>query len=140
MDRGIPYKTLAMVWLRDLVTDLSLQMPRIDPRPKHVILMVDKEAMTEVLLQVLQVSTVHTIPSVFHIFHSSVTNATQSSKLTSSLNNTLKHVRNFSQEIVLWTRFQTRQALHTSIRVLLLYQTISMTKSKLKQYNDTCLS
>jgi len=75
MDRGIPHKTLAMVWLRDLVTDLSLQMPRIDAMPKHVILMVDKEAMAEVLLQVLQVSTVHTIPSVLHIFHSSITNA-----------------------------------------------------------------
>jgi len=75
MDKGIPQETSAMVWLRDLVTDLSLQMPRIDPRPKHVILMVDKEAMGEVFLQVLQVSIVHTIPPMLHNFHSSITNA-----------------------------------------------------------------
>jgi len=53
MDRGIPQETSAMVWLRDLVTDLSLQMPRINPRPKHVILMAAKETMGEVFLQVL---------------------------------------------------------------------------------------
>jgi hypothetical protein len=75
MDRGIPQESSAMVWLRDLVTDLSLQMPRIYPRPKHVILMVDKEAMGEVLLHILQVSTAHTIPPVLHTFHSSITNA-----------------------------------------------------------------
>ena len=102
--------------------------------------MVDTEAMGEVFLQVLQVSSVHTIPPVLHIFHSSITNAIQSYKLTSALNNTLKHVRNFSQEVVLWTRSETRQALHTSLRVLVLHHTTSMTKSKLEQYNDTCLS
>jgi len=76
MDRGTPQETSAMVWLRDLVTDLSQQMPRIDPRSKHVILMVDKEAIGEVSLQVFQVSIGHTIPPVLHIFHSSITNAT----------------------------------------------------------------
>jgi len=75
VDNGIPQETSAIVWLRDLVTDLSLQMPKIDPRLKHVILMLDKEAMGEVVLQVLQVSIVHTIPPMLRIFYSSTTNA-----------------------------------------------------------------
>jgi len=69
MERGIPQEILAKVWLRDLVTDLSLQMPRINPKPKHVILIVDKEAMGAIFIQVLQFSIAHTIPpcSIFFI-------------------------------------------------------------------------
>jgi len=68
--------TRATPWLRQLVANLSLQMPRFKPTPVHVGLLVDKVALGHVYLQVLKFSFVHIIPPMLHthsLTHLSIT-------------------------------------------------------------------
>jgi hypothetical protein len=48
--------------LRQLVTSLSLWRPRVDHKPIHMGLVVDKVAVGQVFLQVLQFSLISIIP------------------------------------------------------------------------------